>query len=501
MRSGRCPGHVGPAQRLPVSRVLPMARFPRAIYSFVLLAATASGCTRDESCDADFVNRRMSTLLREWYLYPDQLVFPAPGDHDDPRDFLRAAVVEVNFMPEASERQPDVFSRLLPATQFSAWFAGVREGFGFRVLAESSADGDRLVLTDVFGQYPGEPPSPASEAGLGRGWRIDSIDGVQVAQLLAEEGGWGRVQELLDQEQVTLGVIDPQGNRDDDRALQRAPVAFDPVVRTRVLDTGSKKVGYFHLRDFLADAGFEQLRETFARFVAEDVRHLVIDLRYNTGGQSSMAHYLANLIAGRAAEGALYSRVVHNERKRSLDREVHLAPDPSCPRDVSCTAAGVSLENVEEVVVLVTEVTASASESLVAGLEPHVAVQLIGTRTSGKPVGAHGLRVCTWAFLPITHRIENAHGPSTYFDGLIPGCAAQDDLSRTFGDPEEAMLAEALHWIERGVCTKEPDGAELPELDLARLRELRTPSGGAPFPELAGFIDLVDDREPCEGRL
>lgn len=56
----------------------------------------------------------------------------------------------------------------------------------------------------------------------------------------------------------------------------------------------------------------------------------------------------------------------------------------------------------------------------------------------------------------ISFEVRNARGEGGYFDGLAPTCDAPDDTTRELGDPTEASLREALHYIATGQCLARP---------------------------------------------
>lgn len=459
--------------RSPLPRRREWISTARRLFVLLALAVCAAGCgDDDETCDPESVNVRIRELLDEWHLYPDQLSDPSPGDFAHPADYLRAVVEDVDLLPGSPETVPDVFTVIIPAERLRALFDGVNEVFGFRMSLAPTPEGHGLFVADVFGQYPGEPPSPASEAGLQRGFEIRAIDGVDIPDLLRGDDpeAQARLGELLDRDTLTLDLVDPSGQRVADRVLHRASVETRSVALSRLLEASSgRKVAYIHLRDFLARGAFEQLRTAFAHFAAEGARSLVLDLRYNGGGDTQMADFLGSLVAGRDAEGAVFRRFVFNAQKSENDEELLLAPDPPCPENVICEGDGISLEEVEHVVAITTRATASASETVISGLEPHLSVSVIGSRTGGKPVGMGVFRICDWAVMPVAFRSETALGPASYFDGIPPACEVGDDLTRAFGDPEEAMLAAALHRIETGECPEPPALPRLRALDPPRL--------------------------------
>jgi hypothetical protein len=79
----------------------------------------------------------------------------------------------------------------------------------------------------------------------------------------------------------------------------------------------------------------------------------------------------------------------------------------------------------------------------------------VGATACGKPVGSRLFESDIWAYSVITFAVRNARGEGEYFDGLPPTCAAGDDLTHELGDPAEASLPEALHYVENGRCSPE----------------------------------------------
>ncbi len=54
---------------------------------------------------------------------------------------------------------------------------------------------------------------------------------------------------------------------------------------------------------------------------------------------------------------------------------------------------------------------------------------------------------------PISFSLRNADDQGDYYDGLPVDCGAEDELAQPFGDPAEDSTAEALFYIENGVCS------------------------------------------------
>jgi C-terminal processing protease CtpA/Prc len=145
--------------------------------------------------------------------------------------------------------------------------------------------------------------------------------------------------------------------------------------------------------------------------------------------------------------------------------------------------------------VLVTENSASASESLVCGLRPYMDVILVGGRTSGKYCAGYLIAatkwyesvkesleegeyakalpyVDNWGIYVMYARYADCNGVTLSMpDGIAPDFEAEDDPldGYALGDPGETMLAAALGLIE------------------GRTRSAATPSGPRLTPVPEGF--------------
>ena len=80
-------------------------------------------------------------------------------------------------------------------------------------------------------------------------------------------------------------------------------------------------------------------------------------------------------------------------------------------------------------------------------------VVLIGDSTYGKPVGQYLVEFCGKVLAPVSFSLTNANGDADYFDGFAPTCLARDDVGHELGDPQEASLAEALHFVRNDSCS------------------------------------------------
>lgn len=190
----------------------------------------------------------------------------------------------------------------------------------------------------------------------------------------------------------------------------------------------------------------------FDKFKEAGVKDLILDLRYNGGGDIGVASHLASAIAPanvvknhNVLVTYVYNDLLTSYFEEDEDEILVRFPDNDYNADI------------ENLYVLCTEGTASASELVAIGLEPYMNVKLIGTNTYGKYTGMFifdkDVRGCkdleNWILLPVCMKYANSEGFSDFVDGLEPDYKVEDDLlsGYQFGDANDPMLATALDVI------------------------------------------------------
>jgi hypothetical protein len=103
-------------------------------------------------------------------------------------------------------------------------------------------------------------------------------------------------------------------------------------------------------------------------------------------------------------------------------------------------------------VVIASRSTASASELVINGMEPHVEVAIVGDDTFGKPVGQVGLEFCEKILRPTSFQTLNADDFGDYFFGLPVDCRAPDNLDVAVGADNDPNVEAALTYLDTGGC-------------------------------------------------
>ncbi len=427
-----------------------MSRVRVFVLACGLCLGSVPAVAQNGTCSALSQTTFVRDTLDELYYWYRNLPDVDPAREATPEAFLDA----VRFRP-----LDRTFSYVTSRAANDAFFSD-SQFIGLGVT--TSQVGGELHVLQVF------EGSPAAEAGLDRGTRIDTVDGVRAADLIAAgtlDAALGPAQDGL---AVTLG-FDTRGGERRTATLRKRTVAIPTVSLTRVFEVGGRRVGYLFFRNFVRPS-VQALDAAFDALAAARVDELVLDLRYNGGGLVDVAVHLASLVAGGGHADAVFAESRHNDRNRRLNETLRF----------TAPAAALALSRL---VVITTRASASASELVINGLRPFMPVVVVGDRTYGKPVGQYLLPFCDKVLAPVSFAMVNAAGDGDYFDGLPVTCAAADDITHDLGDPVEASLQEALRYVASGACSPVP---------AAAARRLAMEAG--PAPAAIGWRSLVNAR-------
>lgn len=209
---------------------------------------------------------------------------------------------------------------------------------------------------------------------------------------------------------------------------------------SRIITTRhGEKVGYLYLHSFTASQ-FDNIEKHFLKFKRAGVNNLVLDLRYNSGGNVGDLVKLGSLIVSQEFDGKQFVRLEHGQRYEDRDEDYAFKRQPQ--------SISASL-----VVVLTTNDTCSASEAVINGLSPYIPITTVGSTTCGKPYLMELLEFGDKTLFPVTGKILNSRGNADYEKGIRPDCRMQDDTSHQLGDPREGMLKTAITFLETGSCS------------------------------------------------
>jgi carboxyl-terminal processing protease len=326
--------------------------------------------------------------------------------------------------------------------------SGVRKASGFRAQRMSYNGGSNIYLAVEFVYEDGT----AYAAGLRRGDIIISIDGTKLTE--------NNYSELLGQDNLALGMGELQGEQVVDLSktinVTKVEQSFNPILQSKIIETGGKKIGYFLYDQFIPDYETE-LVNVFQDFNSQGIDELVLDLRYNPGGYANTCALLASMIVP-----AIHQSGVFLTQQWNAGFTEYFESLPNNEGDnylfLNFPTPDVNL-NMNKVYVLTSSGSASASEAIICGLKPYMNVTLIGETTHGKYTGAIPFGDTeeparhNWGIYLVVNRYANVDGLTDFVDGFTPDYAVQDDYTTPLGDVTEPLLAKAIELIT-GVVKK-----------------------------------------------
>lgn len=401
------------------------------------------------SAQQDFAD----AVLNEWYLFPNLLDNTVnKANFNNLQDYLNARVA-----PARAQNRDRGFTFATSIAEENALISsGSSAGFGIRLIYDTI--NNRVFVAEAYENAPG------FGAGMDRGTELlaigtSSSNLLSVSSLMATGGPQAVVDALGPSNSGITRVIRfaQVGGAVIEQSIAKAEFSLDPIsdrYGAIVIDDGGKKVGYINLRTFIVADAANQLRSAFGTFRAQGVTELVIDFRYNSGGLVDVADTFGDLL-GRGRVGQVWSETVFRQSKSSENSTELFQNEVNAlaPTKIAFIGRGG---------------TASASELVINSMLPYIDpanIALIGSNTSGKPVGQFGfdLAQCDLRVRAVTFQTVNADGDGEYFSGLagvMPNtCRANDDIFTQFGEPSEASIAQALSFLRGQTCTAISGGA------------------------------------------
>lgn len=393
--------------------------------AILLLVVFTASCEKEEDFGLyytpelyDFID----VVMDEWYLWNDMITGADRTLYQELQDYVDALTVE-----------QDEWSMIGREYELQAYFEkGEDAGFGFfigwdePVLSSSSS----LRVMFIYNN------TQAYKAGVRRGWSILEIDGTPIHDLTSLAPFYNSEPQNMQFKFRT--------NEGTERtiSLNKETYNSNAVLYTDVYEVNTKKVGYMVYQSFLEYSEAE-LDTTIRFFKNQNIDEIVIDLRFNTGGAVSLAIKMANALAPVSNSNQVFYQSKHNTSKAGYDSTLYFSIDEN-NLDLS------------RVFFITNQYSASASELVINGLEPHMDVYSIGDKTHGKPVAMYGFRYTgsnyyeNWLFFPVTAKLVNSNGYGDYFGGILPDISVYDNFHYDWGDLNDPALKQAFHYITYG---------------------------------------------------
>lgn len=321
------------------------------LLSFVILAIAAFRNPTSAQRDSDYLFVRTLVDINR------QVV----NNYVEPVNEKQLELASINGMLG----QLDPFTNYVPPAQreqFDRMLEGTFKGVGIEL--NQLPNGQIEVVTPIDG-------SPALKAGMMAGDIIlkvngQSIEGLRRDDVIAKIKGEAGTQVTLTVKHVTGQTVDLTMKREEIslptiKGFVRKPDnTWDYFVST------NPKIAYIRLTQFTPTT-FESLQPAVLDLVKQGMQGMILDLRWNPGGQLDQAVDVVNFLLGPEGKG----KTIVTTQGRSRPRDVKVAngesPLPRFP-----------------MIVLVNEHSASAAEIVAGSLMDNKRAAVLGVRSYGK---------------------------------------------------------------------------------------------------------------------
>lgn len=261
----------------------------------------------------------------------------------------------INEAIESILTELDPHSKYIPAEQLrqvNEQLEGNFEGIGVEF----------MILNDTIVVVSALPGGPSEAAGIRAGDKIVEVEDSTIAGVGIDSRN---VMELLRGEkgsEVEVGIVRPRKSEVMHFTITRDKIPMHSVDVAYMLNN---KTGYIKINRFSATT-YEEFMKAMEKLVdQEGMQDLVIDLRHNPGGYLQQAtNILSQIIEGKD------KLLVYTE-----GRSVHRS---------NYESTGRTYFDIDDVVVLIDEGSASASEIVAGAVQDHDRGFIIGRRSFGK---------------------------------------------------------------------------------------------------------------------
>lgn len=306
---------------------------------------------------------RMTDIIDNVYVYPDFSGKDWKGIKAQYRDKIEASLSAEQFYVEMNNmivELGDEHSHYLSPPEAEASEAELRgenNYVGVGVYSQPSVERQTFTVISTF------PNSPARHADIQPHDKIIAVDGVP---LKVDEFSASRVRgPQCSTVRLTVQMLNEAPR---DVMLYRAPIKGNLIIEQRLVPTSDEsKIGYIFIPSFYDETLPPQIKQALEDF--GDLDGLILDLRLNNGGSSSVV----NPIFEWFTDGHL-GKFVSRDSSRPLD------------------VKGVSIHNSQTVplVIIVSEDTVSYGEIFTAALKDQGRAKVVGETSLGNVEVLHG---------------------------------------------------------------------------------------------------------------
>jgi carboxyl-terminal processing protease len=405
----------------------------KLIFLLVLSLLVFISCKKDVAPPSPILPPSVDELARDtlyaamnqYYFWYKFMPVVTPSDYKDPYTLLDAM----------KYKTLDRWSFVQTYAEYQAQSTGSFVGHGISM----GLDANNVVrIAQIYKN------SPLYALGVRRGWIVKKVNNTDPIPIFITRN-WTAYRQLLGPSQANITntfIFTTPKATDTTIVSTKTPFTLNTVIVADTLHLKSGIAGHLVFDQFIPPSN-QELATVFAFFSQNNIKDIIVDLRYNGGGDLSVLQNMASYLAGSAKTNTPFLTLTFNDKNSQYNVTYKF----------KTIASPLSLSRV---VVITSEGTASASEDFINGLKPILPLVTIGDTTDGKPVGMIGIKYKTnYMFWPISFSLVNSENQGDFYKGIIPLKYVPDDITHDWNDRNEACLKESIYYLEHGsVSTK-----------------------------------------------
>jgi C-terminal processing protease CtpA/Prc len=422
-----------------------------------MFSACKSNIDPDSEKGKELINEFIYDGMSTYYFWADEMKSMKPSSEDP--------MLYFDKLLNSTDKEHGWSFITDDADALIAEFNGTPLDFGFD-LAFGYLNEERRALFGVI-RYV-YPESPAERAGLKRCDIIVELNGQELTV--------ANYHALVENKPISIKYHHHTNSSELFSAeLTPESIETDPVLFDTVYTFAGKKIGYLFYAGFIANYN-KSLYRVFSEFKSAGISDLVLDLRYNRGGDVSAALYLASMIAPEnvVRNKQVFTRLKFNDYLNSYyagSSDYKLGDyEKGFENPINANL------NLNKDYIIATDNSYSASELTIYCLKPYMDVVHVGDTTGGKYTASFSVHAYdenigapvynanalsssekkllrNWLVQPIVARYTNKDNQDFSSPGyLVPDHSLEEgfrSVSRwqPLGDTNDVFLGQALYLI------------------------------------------------------
>ena len=266
--------------------------------------------------------------------------------------------------------------------------------------------------------------SPAEKYGINKDDKIIKINNENVEKLSTSEIS-EKIKGQINKEFV---ITVEREEKQLDITIKTGKVEIESAT-SKIIETDNKKIGYIRLSIFASNTD-EQLSKKLKELEKQEIKDIIIDLRNNQGGQLDTVINVASMFLEKKIPILQIESKEKTEIKYSLGSE----------------------NKKYNIVILINNGSASASEVLAAALNEQLNAELIGTTTYGKGTVQKTKNLSNGGIIKYTIETwKTSKGESIDKKGIKPTIEIEQNQKyyQTYEDKDDAQLQKAIETLEK----------------------------------------------------